>query len=112
MGLSYDTFTAAFLSKISEYEFISMEEVNRTAVVDGYLKRALTEFKKNCKYDFTSTANDKKRKFLIDVAPEDLDELVNIISEGMLIQWMKPYVYKQENLENILNTNVFGLRAI
>ena len=40
MGLSYDVFTAAFLSKISEYEFISMEEVNRTAVVDGYLKRA------------------------------------------------------------------------
>ena len=25
----------------------------------------------------------------------------------MLIQWMKPYVYKQDNLENVLNTRDF-----
>ena len=107
MGLSYDVFTAAFLAKISEYEFIRMEEVARTAVVDGYLKRAISEFKKNCKYDLTSTAIDKKRKFKIDIDPADLDEIVDIISEGMLIQWMKPYVYQQENLQNILNTRDF-----
>ena len=25
----------------------------------------------------------------------------------MLVQWMKPYVYRQENLENVLNTKDF-----
>lgn len=107
MGLSYDDFTAAFLAKISEFEFFQMDKVERTAVVDGYLKSAIVAFKKNCKYDLTTTANDKKRKFKVNIAPEDKDEIVDIISEGMVIQWLKPYVYQQENLQNVLNTRDF-----
>lgn len=107
MSLSYDTFTGAFLSKISEYEFIQLSEIDRSDIVDGYLKRAVSAFRKNCKYDLVANANDTERCFDIDVALNDVDELVEIISEGMLIQWMKPYVYKQENLENVLNTRDF-----
>ena len=107
MSLSYDAFTGAFLSKISEYEFIQLSEIDRSEIVDGYLKRAVSAFKKNCKYDLVAHANDVERCFDIDIALNDVDELVEIISEGMLIQWMKPYVYKQENLENVLNTRDF-----
>jgi len=107
MSLSYDTFTMAFLAKISEFDFINMESESRTDIVDGYMKRAVTAFRKNCKYDLFTTANDNDRVFNIDVADDDLDELVDIISEGMLVQWMKPYVYKQENLEMLLNTRDF-----
>jgi len=97
----------AFLAKISEFDFINMESESRTDIVDGYMKRAVTAFRKNCKYDLFTTANDNDRVFNIDVADDDLDELVDIISEGMLVQWMKPYVYKQENLEMLLNTRDF-----
>jgi hypothetical protein len=45
---------------------------------------------------------------MIDIADEDMDEIVDIISEGMLVQWMKPFTYKQENLENVLNTRDFS----
>ena len=38
---------------------------------------------------------------------EDLDEIADIVSEGMLVQWMKPYTYKQESLESVLNTKDF-----
>ena len=107
MSLSYDVFAAAFLAKISEYDFINMDSVDRIAAVDGYLKRAVTSFRKNCKYDLFTTANDEAREFDIDISDDDVDELVNIISEGMLVQWMKPYVYHQENLENVLNTRDF-----
>lgn len=107
MGLSYDVFTGAFLAKVNEYDFMQMEMFERQEIVDGCLKRAVSEFRKNCKYDLFSTADDVNRVFNIDIANEDIDELVNIISEGMLMQWMKPFVYRQENLSNVLNTADF-----
>lgn len=107
MSLSYDVFTAAFLAKVTEYDFIRLSEDNRQTIIDGYLKRALTAFKKNCLYDLFTTADDDKREFNVDISDGDLDEIVEIVSEGMLIQWMKPLVYRQENLENLLNTKDF-----
>lgn len=107
MSLSYNVFTGEFLAKVSEYDFIQMELSDRVEVIDGFMKRAIADFKRNCKYDLFTTADDVIREFDVDVAEEDIDELANIISEGMLVQWLKPYVYKQENLENLLNTRDF-----
>lgn len=106
MSVSYDVFAGAFLSKITEYTFIQLADENRTAIVDGFLKRAIPRFAKVCKYDL-SVCDDDDRAFSVDIPTEELDEIVDIISEGMLEQWMKPYVYRQENLENILNTRDF-----
>ena len=107
MGVPYDVFTGAFLSKVSEFDFIKLDEENRTAIVDGYMKRALGSFKKNCKHDLFTTRNDDTREFAVDIPSADIDELADIVSEGMLVQWLKPYVYKQELLENVLNTKDF-----
>lgn len=108
MSLSYDVFTGAFLAKVNEYEFMQLEMYDRQQIVDGYLKMAVSEFRKNCKYDLLSTADDVSRVFNVEIDKIDLDELVDIISEGMLMQWMKPFVYRQENLENVLNTADFS----
>lgn len=107
MSLSYDVFTEAFIAKVTEYDFIRLSEDDRQIIIDGYLKRALTAFKKNCLYDLFTTADDDKREFNVDISGDDLNEIVEIVSEGMLIQWMKPLVYRQENLENLLNTKDF-----
>jgi len=107
MSIPYDTFTDAFLSKTTEFDFADLDEYDRNTIVDGYMKRAIAEFKKICKYDFTTAADDDIREFDVEVADEDLDELVDIISDGMLVQWMKPYAYRAENLQNVLNTNDF-----
>lgn len=111
MSVPYNLFTEAFLSKISEYEFVRLIDKEGTSIVtkiiDGYMKRSISLFKKNCRYDFTTTAQDKEREFIVEVTPEDLDELVDIISEGMIVQWLKPYTYQQELLENTLNTKDF-----
>lgn len=106
MSVSYDFFIDAFLSKISEFEFLSLEETDRTAIVDGYLKRAVTSFKKNCKYDL-SRFSDESREFLVDISETDIDEITDIISEGMVVQWLKQYLYNQELLQNVLNTKDF-----
>lgn len=106
MSISYDTILDAFLDKITEFEFVQLPEEDRTAVIDGYMKRSINQFKSICKYDLTKK-DETAREFTDDFSEEDVDEIVDIISEGMIVQWLKPYVYKQELLENVLNTNDF-----
>ena len=107
MSVPYDKFTEAFLAKVTEFDFIKLSEYERNHLIDGYMKRAIAAFKKVCKYDLTTTADDMVREFDTDIEAEDLDEIVEIVSEGMIVQWMKPYTYKQENLESVLNTRDF-----
>ena len=104
MSIPYDTFVGAFLAKITEYDLLSLSEYDQEQAVDGYLKRAVSAFKYICAYNLTDSADDNERVFNVDVSPNDVDELVEIISEGMLVQWLKPYVYKQEILSNVLNS--------
>ena len=104
MSVPYDVFVGGFLAKITEYDLLELPEEDRTALVDGFLKRALSGFNKVCRYSFAAAADDNLRVFNVDVKDEDLDELVDIISEGMVVQWLKPYLYRQENLENAINS--------
>lgn len=108
MSVPYNKFTEAFLSKITEFDLIKMNDYERNSLIDGYMKRAIAAFRKNCKYDLLMAADDVLREFNIEIADEDLDEIIDIVSEGMLVQWMKPYAYRQENLENVLNTRDFS----
>ena len=107
MSVPYDKFAEAFLAKITEYNFVNMKDFERNNLIDGYMKRAIAAFRHINPYDLSSTADDNIREFNVDIPAEDIDELVDIISEGMLAQWMKPYTYKQENFEMALNTRDF-----
>ena len=104
----YDAFTAAFLSKITEYDFAALKDFERNEIVDGYMKRAMSAFRSICLYDFATTGNDETREFDVEVAEGDLDELTDIISEGMLVHWLKPYAHRQDILELFLNTRDFS----
>lgn len=124
MNIPYDVFTEAFLGKVTEYSFIRLDVYDRNKIIDGYMKRAIAEFRHVCKYNLTDTADDNVREFIIKTSQddpdgelqarmdaeiaEDLDEIIDIVSEGMLVQWMKPYFYRAENLENVLNTKDFS----
>ena len=112
MSVPYDKFTEAFLSKVTEFEFVNMRDFERNGLIDGYMKRAISAFKSVCQYDLSSTADDVIREFNVDIPAEDIDEIVEIVSEGMLVQWMKPYTYKQENLELVLNTRDFTTYSV
>lgn len=107
MGVSYDVFTERFLDKVKEHNYIMLDEYDRTKIVDGYMKRACSQFNKVCKYDLI-TGDDMIRELDAEINDADIEEIADIVSEGMLVQWMKPYVYKKENYENILNTTDFS----
>lgn len=106
MNIPYDSFVAAFLNKITEYKFLKLPNDERDAVVKGYFQRALNEFKNVCGYDF-SKYDPETSEFTDDFKEGDVDEVVDIVSDGMLVQWLKPYLYNQEILENVLNTRDF-----
>ena len=109
MGIPYSAFTGAFLNKISEFELLQLDDNNRTEIIDGYRKRAVSAFQKICRADLVNTADDEERVYHTDVSDGDLDELVDIISEGMLVQWLKPYVYQQDLLQNLMNTRDYTM---
>ena len=93
MGVSFDTFTKAFLEKITEYDFVMLDKEISADLVDGYMKRACAQFNRICKYDL-SARDDANRVFNINIPNEDIDEIIDIVSEGMIVQWLKPYTYK------------------
>lgn len=105
MVISYDIFTGAFLSKITEFDLLTIGEQNQLIIVDTYMKRAISTFQHICKCDFITTANDEERQFDTTLTDDDdLTEIVDIVSEGMVVNWLKPYVNRQENLELVMNT--------
>lgn len=109
MNISYDAFTNAFLEKISEFELSQLDDNIRTEMIDNYRKRALSAFRKNCKVDLFTTGDDDERVYHVNVNTEDIDELVDIVSEGMIVQWMKPYVFQADLLKNLMNTRDYTL---
>lgn len=107
MSVSYEVFIGCFLEKITERNLLFLEETQRDNTVIGYMKRAISGFKRVCQYDLSTTFNDETRSFNIDIPEDDLIEIADIVSEGMITQWLKPYVYRQELLENVVNTRDF-----
>lgn len=109
MGVPYDVFAAAFLSKITEFDLLSLDDASRTEIVDKYMHTTVSNsnFKKVSGLNFATTKDDENRVFDLEIPADRIDEIVDIVSEGMVVQWLKPYVYKQELLENVLNTKDF-----
>ena len=108
MTVSYDTFVSDFLQKITEYNFLRFDNELREKIVDGYMKHAIQQFSVVCKNVIIGLDDEQRTVEFAGSTETDRDEIVDIITEGMLVQWMKPYMYKQENLENMLNSTDFS----
>jgi len=105
----YDRFAEAFLSKISDYNLAMLEGYQQRDLVDRFLHSACAGFARLCKYDLTGEAlDDGTRALLTDIPANQLGEIVDIVSTGMVVAWMNTYLYRQENLQNVLNTTDFS----
>lgn len=108
MVVSYDDFTEAFLSKITEYRFLKLDIEDRQAICDGYMRRSWSKLREVIAAD-SVTRDDEHRCFdFADMDQDDIDEIIEIISDGMVYQWMSQHMHKQENLENMLTTSDFA----
>jgi hypothetical protein len=105
----YDRFAEAFLSKISDYNLALLEAYQQQDLVDRFLHTACAGFARVCRYDLTDAAlDDSARTLLSEIPAKDLGEIINILSDGMVAAWLNTYLYRQENLQNVLNTTDFS----
>ena len=102
MDVSYEQIVGAFLNKINEYELLELADDERDDSVFSFLTKSLYKFKRVCNY--------KLEGFKIvssDMPEEEIDEVLDILTNGMVVQWLKPFLNRQENLENALSTRDF-----
>ena len=104
----YDRFAESFLSKISDYNLAMLEGYQQRDLTDRFLHTACANFARLCKYDLSDAVlDDDTRTLLADIPENHLGEIVDIVSTGMVVAWMNTYLYRQENLQNVLNTTDF-----
>ena len=104
MSTPYSKIINVFLNKITDYDLPNFEENLRDNIVIGYMKSACVRFKYNCKIDLSD------RDETLQVFNNDLDdEIIEIIAENMLIEWLKPKLLNTDNFKNALSTKDFSL---
>ncbi len=101
----YKAFIDTFLDKISDYKLLNYDDYLVDELAVGYMKRVCTKFDKICQADL-SQQDDNEYAFLSD---EIDDEIIDIVTDGMVVEWLRQYVNNSDNLENILNTKDFTM---
>lgn len=100
----YARFIDAFMEKVTEYKFLQYTDDELFTLGTKYMKNACLKFRKICKADLAAF-DDGERVFLADID----DEVVDIVSDGMVVEWLRPYRNNADNLENVLNTKDFTM---
>lgn len=108
MGTPHSVFMDAFLRKIKDYEHLSacIEHIEDEAF--HYMKVVFAQFNRICEYNLVAS-NDIAGEISETIKDEDLYEITDIVSEGMVMQWLKPWVNKSEGFENVLSTKDYTL---
>lgn len=104
MATPYSKVIEVFLNKITDMDLPKFDDITRDIIVIGYMKSACTKFAKVCEMDLYDR-DDEIREFRCDLD----DEVIDIITENMLVEWLKPKVLFSDNLSNVLNTKDFSM---
>lgn len=102
----FETIYEEFKDKITDYEmagiYESIDTENQNFLLP-LLRKACSRFRRMCKklYSF----NDDFSCFDEELSLEEID----ILTEWMIVFWLKPYVYNTDNLQNIMNTKDFQM---
>lgn len=99
MSTPYDVVYATFLGKIRAYDYTIMDESDIEDEMLGFMNLACSKFDQYCQVDL-SKRDDDVMCFVDDLTTED----VNIISDGMIVYWLTPYVNNSDNLIAVLNS--------
>lgn len=102
MGTPYSVVYQEFVFKIRGYELLSLYSDEREELAKIYMNSACRKFNKKSKHNlYTRTKAD-------DGFEETLEEEeIDIITEWMVVEWLKPQLHSDELLESRLNTKDF-----
>lgn len=104
MATQYSDIYNVFLGKVVDYDLPTFNDTDREEILFGFMKSACVKFKKVCLVDLYD------RDEVLDQFNQTLDdEIIDIISELMMVEWLKPKLLSTENLKNCLSTKDFSL---
>ena len=98
MGTQYSEVYEWFLKYFTYYSLVMLDDVDKEEIVNGFMKTACARFK-CCKVDLSK--RDDELQMFADTLD---DEMLDIISETMVVAWLQPKLNNEENLANALST--------
>ena len=104
MATSYSDVYEAFIFKIEGYKLLMLLNEDRERIIDKYMTAVCRKIQKKCaKYVDLADRDDLLQQF-----NKDIDEdIIDIIAECMITEWLKPKIYSDELLQSRLNTKDF-----
>lgn len=101
-SLSYDEIFSDFLGSVTDYNLISMEQEDAYSLMTEYLHKSLSQ--SYIRRLFSSVElDDSSEEFTFEMSytvddDSDIDFTKNILSKGMVIEWLKPQVRSKLNI--------------
>lgn len=97
MSTTYNSIFDRFLSKIHDYELADLDDNILETELIKFLNSAVANFK-YCTKDL-SDRDDDIGEFNVDLTEMEQE----ILAKLMVIQWINPKLYREENIRNILS---------
>lgn len=104
MATTYETVYSTFLSKVSDYDLCAIHPDETREYLYDLMNSAITRFEGVCVTDL-SVRDEENKSFLNDLSYLEID----IISEMMIENWLKPKLYNSDLLRNNLSTKDFSV---
>ena len=104
MATQYSDVINPFLCKISDTDLPKFTDIEKEEIVVGYLISACRKFYKICLIDL-SDRNDILAQFNQTLD----DEVIDILVELMMVEWLKPKMLSSENLRSCLTTSDYKI---
>lgn len=100
---AYETVFSAFRDKVVDYSIVELTDSEEFEILNGLMKKAIAKFGRICKK--LSERNDVLAQFT-----EDLTDLeIDVVTELMVENWVKPKLYHSEKLQNSMSTKDFSI---
>ena len=104
MGTRYEEVYERYRGQVRNYEFLDYDAVTREAMQLDLLKMAISDFEDVCKQDLNDREDDLLA-FNITLTNREKD----ILALGMIVHFVRQYVYNTDALQNGLSTKDFTL---
>lgn len=98
MATSYRDVVESFLDKINDYKMIMVSDEDIYDDAIRYMSAVCADFNRVCLIDLEDRDN------YIRCFANDLPRnVIEIIAKGMVVEWLKPHIYRADAMQNMMN---------
>ena len=97
MGTPYTEVIDNFSKMITEYKLTKLLEEERDEYIIALMNSALAKFERTNPEQLARLDN---TQFVNDLEDDEIDIICNL----MIVEWLKPYLFSVDNLENLMTT--------